>query len=69
MSSLEWKTLSEAFEPHNTRVARRMLDMDHLKMQTGISYRELLEDVLETVEDKQYRSISRALRRKYGFIE
>lgn len=68
MSKLEWKSLSEAFGPRNSNVERRMLDMDHMRIKTGLSYRELLEDVLELVDNKQYDSIHTALRRKYGFI-
>lgn len=46
----------------------RVTTLERMMMQVGLSYREMLEDVVEVLDNNSYKDVVKALREKYGYM-
>lgn len=49
-------------------VDKRMSLLDRFRVENDLSSRELLEDVLETLDDRQFKAVVANLKDKYGYM-
>lgn len=47
----------------------RIMALERLMIQVGLSYREILEDVTEVLDNTSYKDVIKALRKKYGYTQ
>lgn len=48
-------------------VDKRIRQLDRYKIESGVSYYELLEDIVEHLDDNTWNNVLEGLREKYGY--
>lgn len=46
---------------------KRIRQLDRLKIESSLSYLEILEDVVEQLDDASWKNVLEGLRKKYGY--
>jgi hypothetical protein len=61
ISEVVTEQLSEEFS------VRKMRRIERFKMETGLTYQELMEDIIEQIDDITWLKVVEGLRKKYGY--